>query len=99
MIYITNIWVLSLVVIVWAINTWLFLAGLLLILRYLPAARDSPIHLGLQQCVDPVVLAVRCRIEQWWGKAVHPFVPWGVCILGALVVRNVLIQILLASSQ
>ena len=94
----TDLWMFPLVLLIWMINGYLFIATLRLILGQLDATRDSQLCRGLAQCTDPIVSACQNWVERRVGKPVSAFWVWATTILAALVVRHLCLGILLSLS-
>ena len=95
MIYITNIWALPFAIALWAINTWLFLASLRLILGQLRSERAIQLSQSLAVFTD----GIPNGLERWLsrrGHAIASWLPWAVVILVSLMARHALLRIIIA---
>jgi hypothetical protein len=90
MIYTNNILALLLVLAIWAIDTWLFVAGLRLILSLFPSIQHSNFCHSLAELVDPLTQTVVPYVSRWSHRSIPPWLPWVIIILAAIVVRHVL---------
>lgn len=95
MIY-TSILAGPLILIVWTIDTWLFLASLRLILGRVARIRDNQLYLslraltdGIPTCVDEWLALQRLQRNPRW-------LPWLVVLSGVVVIRHLLIWGLLS---
>lgn len=72
---------------VWAIDAYVFLASLRWVVRAIPAVRDCQWGKGVVELADrlPNALGSRCQ-------GMHAAVPWVVTMLGLLLLRYVLVH-------
>ena len=98
MIHPVNILALPLVILLWTVDVYLFVAGLRLLLGQLSATRDSRVCQALQQIVDPLVLCVNQKLVAWRDRPGPRWIPWTTVIVGGLIVRHLLLMIVIGIS-
>ena len=89
----TNILVAPLLLIAWAIDIYVFLACLRLLLARFPGA--AGVFQGLQAITDPLPLATGRMLNRRLTRPVSPWLPWLIVILGAVICRYLLISLVL----
>ena len=90
-IFTNNFLAAPLLLLIWAIDTYLFLCGLRWILSGFAAARATSIADGLRQVTDPPAdRAGRwlCRLR---GGPVRPWLPWALLVGALFVARSLLV--------
>ena len=96
MITITSIWGLPLVAALWALNTWLFLAGLRLALGQM---RSSSRAISWAQSMAALTDGIPHSLVRWLsrrGHAVASWLPWAVAIVAGLILRQLLLRMVIA---
>ena len=91
MIYTTNILAAPLVLIIWCIDVYIFLASVRLILGRLRIATLAQVRVNLQQLTDPVPQAMHTWMSARWRKPLPPWLPWAIVLFICFVLRHVLI--------
>lgn len=95
MIYTTNILAAPLVLIIWCIDVYIFLASVRLVLGRLRAATLAKVRLGLQQFTDPLPQSLHIWMSARFRKPLRAWVSWGIVLFGCFVLRHVLIWIVI----
>ena len=97
-IYTTNmtIFALPVLLVIWALELYLFLVLLRLILQNLSGEKAQQFCQGLRQFTDYPPQLVNRRLS---GRSTPPWVGWAVVIVGAIVTRYVLICFILSVVQ
>ncbi len=97
MIISTNILALPLIVIVWAMDTYLFIASLRLVLGRVTAMQSKPLYLSLQQLAD----GIPNRVDRWiagWRDVSNPsWLPWLVVLVSLIVIRHLVVWVLVTA--
>lgn len=88
----TSIFALPLLILVWSLDLYVFLACLRLLLARFRGPRTRSMCLWLQQATD----FLPARVCQWIAlrrrRYPPPWLPWVVVIMGCLVVRHLVIR-------
>ncbi len=95
MIVTTNILAFPLVVLIWLVDTYVCLLGARMCLQHSSADWARRVTLLLREATDPVMKGVHRRLSTWRGRTVPSWVTWLSVILGALLLRHLLILLLL----
>ena len=92
-IYTTNmsIFALPFLLAIWALDLYLILASIRLILPHIRGDRPSRWCMTLQSFTDPCPDALRRWLEARRSKPTPSWLPWLTVILGVLVLRHLLI--------
>lgn len=98
MIYITNIWALPLILLIYSCNAYLFILTLRLVLSQLHATRDTGLCRSLADLTDPMSCYVSDLLERWTKKAVPASVPWLLIVLAIVIVRHFCMAILMRTN-
>ena len=88
-IHTTNIIALPMILLIWAIDIYLLLAGIRLILRHIPAA--SGVCQGIAKFTDPVPDAIGRWLTSRRHKPVPTWLPWLLICIAAVLIRQLLI--------
>jgi uncharacterized protein YggT (Ycf19 family) len=96
MIYTTNVFAAPLIMVVWAIDVYVFLLSLRLLLSQLPSALDSRFCRGLGLFTDPVVETVRRWLFKCRRKPVANWMPCLTVVFAGLIVRHLLIWVVVS---
>ena len=99
MIYVTNILAGPLVLLVWLIDTYLFIVTVRLVLGQVGTADLLAARRTLQQITDPPARAVHRWISRRRNRPTPIWVAWPVVLLGGLILRHLLLAIILAGFQ
>ena len=94
MVYTTNILALPLILIIWALDMYLFLLMVYSVLTRLSGERARQLCLCLKPLTDPLPQAVRRWLGQHTSKPVKQWVPWAVVIFAGLIVRHLLVVVI-----
>ena len=98
-IYTTSIFFVPLLMIVWAIDTYLFLLCIRLILSRIPSMRTYRLYQCLVSLTDPIVEFVRQRLTRFRQKPISNWIPWFAVLFVGLMARYLLIWIVVSISQ
>ena len=90
-IFTNNFLAAPLLLLIWAIDTYLFLCGLRWILSGFAAARAASITGGLRPLTDPLVDRAGRWLQQMCGSSVRPWAPWALVVGALFVVRSLLV--------
>lgn len=82
--------------VIWLINAYLLLLALRLFTRKLDAAWASCVTHGLEPIVDPVPAWIKRKLSAWRGRAVHDVTPWLCVVVGAVLIQQLLVAIVVA---
>ncbi len=93
-IYTTNILALPLILLVWAIDLYLLLAGIRLLLSRIRSSRTHSFCLVIRRFTDPLPCAVRQWLSTRQTKPVPNWLPWLIVGAGAVLIRHILILIM-----
>ena len=85
-----------LILLVWLIDSYLFLASLRLVLGNIAATTHSPFCRGLRSFIDPIPQAVAQYIANHRGRPLPPYLPWLIVLGTGIVVRHVVLGIILS---
>ena len=96
MVYTTNILALPLVLIIWALDMYLFLLMVYSVLTRLSGERASQLRICLRPFTEPLTRAVRQWLGRHTSKPVRQWVPWAVVIFAALIGRYLLVLLILS---
>ncbi len=96
MIYTTSILAVPLVLILWAVDMYLFLLIAYGLLARLSGERASQLRLCLKSSTEPLPQAVRRWLGQHTSKPVKQWVPWAVVIFAGLIVRHLLVLLIVS---
>jgi uncharacterized protein YggT (Ycf19 family) len=94
-IHTTNILVAPLLLVAWAIDVYIFLACLRLLLGKLPGVGPGRASQCLQVITDPLALAVARLLHRPCAKGVPSWLPWLLVILAAIVLRYAVVGLVL----
>ncbi len=94
-IYTTSLFAVPLMLLVWAADTYVFLASIRLVLGRVAAPRESGWFGGLQHLTDGLPRLADAQLRRWFRK-IPPWVPWATVILAAIVLRHLLIRLAVA---
>lgn len=94
-IYTTTVFTLPVVLLISAIDTYLFLAAVRVVCdRCMNRQSDPSWRRGLTTLVDPLPERVQVWVGRWWSPPTSAWVPWAFTIIGLLVVRAVLVGLI-----
>ena len=95
MIYTTNILAGPLILIIWCIDAYIFLASVRLILGRLRATTLAQVRVNLQQFTDPLPQSLHMWMSARLRRPLRPWMSWAIVLFGCIVLRHVLIWIVL----
>jgi hypothetical protein len=98
-IYTTSIVAQALLFMACIVGAYLLLTLPRLLLGQSLAARDSALFHALQQIVDPVPRCVERWLLSWRRRPSPPWVSWAIVIVGAVIVRHVLLCVVIEIVQ
>lgn len=81
---------------IWLINAYLLMLALRLFTRKLDAAWAGRLSHGLEPIVDPAPAWIKRRLTVWRGRAPHDVTPWLCVVVGAVVIQQLLVAIVVA---
>ena len=90
-IYTNNIFAGPLLLAVWAVDIYLLLVSIRLIITQIPSISENDVSRYLRQLTDPVTDIVRRKLTKHRAPS---WLPWLIVILSGLVIRYVLIAII-----
>jgi hypothetical protein len=96
MIFITNPFALPLLILIWSLDAWLWLASLRLILDKLPSVRINHFCQSLRQFTDPLPNAVNRWISLWTRKPIPTWFMWLLTLVAVIVLRHLLISFVMS---
>jgi len=91
MIYISNIFNLPLLIIIWLIEAYLFVAACRLIVAKIPSARQTYFYKNLKLLTDFVPEALSRKLLKWKDKSIPSWLAWFIVILSGFILRQALI--------
>lgn len=91
----TNIFASPLIMIVWAIDIYLFLASVRFVTSQYQNTCNSRLCQGLKLLIDPIPNAVDRRLARFRRKSSPSWLPWLIVILFAVFLRHLLIWIVI----
>ena len=94
-IYTHNILTAPLLIAVWCIDLYLFLAAIRFVLITMQGTQSNGLHLFLQRLTDPIPLAIHRRLIRRRTTPIPGWFPWLIVVFGCLVLRHLLIWIVL----
>ena len=90
----TNILALPLILLVWALDAYLLIALIRLVLGGVRAMQSKPLYLCLQQLAD----GIPNRVDRWiagWREVSNPsWLPWLVVLVSLIVIRHLVVWVL-----
>ncbi len=98
MIIIKSIRVWPLVIALWAVDTYIFVLVLRVILDRCGGTRVSALRACVRELTDPIQCMVQQWLTSWKGHSVATWVVWTAVFVAAVVVRQLLIGAILALS-
>ena len=98
MIFISNLFVLPLLVIIWSADAWLWLATIRLLLGKITSANNS-FYNALRCLADPLPEYVRHITTKWSSKSLPYWMPWLMCFIGLMILRYALLEIIIVSQN
>ena len=93
MAYISSLFNLPLLIVIWLIEAYLFLAAARLIVAKIPSAKQTYFCQNLKLLVDFVPEALRRKLAKWKEKSIPPWLAWFIVILSGFILRQALIVI------
>lgn len=97
--YTINMLVVPLILLIWAIDLYLFTASLRLILGQLSAARSSVLCQALRELVDPIPNRVESWLTAWRHRPTPGWVSWVIVISAVMVARHFLVLLIVRMCQ
>jgi hypothetical protein len=96
-IFTNNVFAGLLVVLVFAIDMYLLLIGIRCLVRRLAGAELTRYQSIICQIAETPVATTRCWLTRWHRRPLPEWLPWATVILAALVVREVLAAVVMAT--
>ena len=96
MTYISNLFSLPRLIMIWLIEAYLFLAVARLIVARIPSAKQTYFLQNLKLLVDFVPEALRSKLVKWKDKSIPFWLAWFIVILSGFILRQALIVIVTA---
>ena len=97
MVYTTNILAVPLVLLIWALDLYLFLAAARLLAGRFSGQKAAQLCSGLQPFTDPMPHAVERWIASRTRRSIPTWLPWGIVIVAAMFVRQSLAWVIVAA--
>lgn len=97
MIFISNPLVLPVLVVIWSIDTWIWMASIRLLLGKLNPDNQFTSLLG--KLADPLPKIVNRQLAVWFRKAVPQWLAWTVTIVSLLMLRHILLLSVISFSR
>ncbi len=99
MIVVPNMLLWPLVVAVWTIDTYLFLAVIRLLFGRFRGSWPARICCSLREVIDPLPRVLGGWLASRRNKPVARWVPWGAVLSAALIARHVLVAIVVSQTR
>jgi hypothetical protein len=99
MIVITNFFSLPLLMAIWAIDSWLLLASVRLILGKVNPAKQGHIHDAIGQLTDPVPKLINQQVLRWFTKSLSKKAVWLLTIAVVIAVRYIVVCLVISIQQ
>lgn len=99
MIFIANPFVLPLLVLMWFIDIWLWLASIRLILDQLPSFRTGSICQYLKQLTDKLPQVIGRSVSKWIQKQMPPWLTWVVTVASLIMIRHLVLSFVIHFQQ
>ena len=93
-IYTMSILMLPLIFLVWAVDVYLFLAALRLILPLFAAPWANRVCKGLGPLVDPVPNAIRRWLARRKDDPGPAWLPWAITLGGSIVLKHLILSLI-----
>ena len=93
MTYITSLFNLPLLILIWLAELYLFLASARLVMTHIPSARQSHLYQNLKLLTDFVPNAVRRKLTICKDKTMPSWLSWFIVIVSGFIIRQALIVI------
>lgn len=87
----TSIFALPVLLAIWALDLYLLLAAIPLILSRISGDRPNHWCMSLRQFTDPIPMAIHRWLMRRRTTPIPGWMPWLIVILGCLVLRHLLI--------
>ena len=88
---ISNLFNLPLLILIWLIEAYLFLAAVRLIVARIPNARQTYFCQNLKLLTDFVPEALSRKLLKWKDKSIPSWLAWFIVILSGFILRQALI--------
>lgn len=98
-IYTTNILAVPLLLVVWAIDMFLGLSALRLLMGRNHALKNHPAGQALVYLTDPIHQAVAQRLAAWRGRPLPSWASWTILIIAATAVQQLLVGVIMIVSS
>jgi hypothetical protein len=94
MIFVTNLFYMPFLLLIWLIEAYLLLTVARLIIAAVPSARTSHLYHQLKLLVDPIPNKLRWHLAKWLKARIPSSLPWLIVVSGGCVVRQMLITLI-----
>ena len=91
MVYITNVFNLPFLIVIWLIELYLFLASARLVIAKIPSARQSNLLQQLKLLTDFLPEMVGNKMLKWKDKSIPSWMCWFIVMVSGFMLRQVLI--------
>ena len=96
MVFITNPFLLPLLIVIWSAEAWVFLASIKLILDKIPSMQNNRIRRSLGPFTDSLPnLTTRC-IQRLANKSTPDWAAWLITFVAVIFLRHILILFVMA---
>ena len=99
MIFISNPFVLPLLVLVWSIDAWLWLASIRLILGQLPSFRSGSVCQCLKRLTDTLPQVMGLSVSRWTKKQMPSWLTWLVAVASLVMIRHLVLSFVIRFQQ
>ena len=94
MIFVTNLFYMPFLILIWLIEAYLFLTAARFIIAAVPSARTSHLYHQLKLLVDPLPNKLRWHLAKWLKAPIPSSLPWLIVVGCGCIVRQILITII-----
>jgi hypothetical protein len=91
MTFITNPFALPLLILIWTLDAWLWLACIRLILDKIPSVRMNIFCQSLRQLTNPLPNTINRWFSRFTRKLMPAWLKWSTAIVAAIILRHLLI--------
>ena len=91
MVYITNLFNLPLLILIWLIELYLFLATARLIVATIPSAQKTYFYQHLKLLTDFVPETLSRKLAIWKDKSIPLWLSWFIVLVSGFIIRQALI--------
>jgi hypothetical protein len=91
MVYVTNVFNLPFLIVIWLIELYLFMASARLVMARIPSARQSNLCQQLKLLTDFLPEMVGNKMVKWKEKPIPSWMCWFIVMVSGFILRQVLI--------